>query len=64
MLMLSIALAAACIGLAGHFLGVPEHWMFFGFLDLLVLHFRTIMQTWRHRRFWGRLLLPRDDTSA
>gem|GEM_PF-3301719 len=59
--MLLLALAAACIGLAGHFLGVPEHWMFFGFLGLLALHFQMIMQTWRRRRFLGRPLSPGDD---
>jgi len=59
--MLLLALAAACIGLAGHFLGVPEHWMFFGFLGLLALHFQMIMRTWRRRRFWGRPLSPGDD---
>ncbi len=63
-MMLSVALDAACTGLAGHFLGVPEHWMFFGFLGLLALHFRTIMWTWYRRRFWGRPLLPRDDAAA
>lgn len=60
-LMLLLALAAACIGLAGHFLGVSEHWMFFGFLGLLALHFRMIMRTWHQRRFWGRPLVPSDD---
>jgi len=64
LLMLSIALAAACVGLAGHFLKIPEHRMFFGFLGLSALHFYTIMWTWHRRRFWGRPLLPSDDTSA
>jgi len=62
--MLLLALVAACIGLVGHFLGVPEHWMFFGFLGLLALHFRMIMRTWRRRCFWGRPLLPDDDVAA
>jgi len=43
-LMLLIALAAACVGLAGHFLGVPEHWMFLGFICLFALHFQIMMR--------------------
>ncbi len=63
-LMVLLAFAAACVGLAGHFLGVSEHWMFFGFLGLLALHFWMIMRTWHRRRFWGRPLSPSDDAVA
>jgi len=64
MLMLSIALATACIGLAGHFLEILEHRMFFGFLGLSALHFGTIMWAWHRRCFWERPLLPSDDAGA
>jgi len=43
-LMLIVALAAVCVGLAGYFLGVLEHWMFLGFACLFVLYFRATMR--------------------
>lgn len=63
-LMLLGALVAAGIGLAGHFLEIPEHWMFLGFLCLFVLHFRTIMRAWHVKRFLGKPLQHDDDTLA
>lgn len=64
LLMVLIALAVAGVGLAGHFFGVSEHWMFFGFLCLFALHFRITMRAWRKRRFWGRPLSPSDDAAT
>lgn len=56
LLMISIASATAGIGLVGHFLRVPEHWMFLGFMSLFALHFRILMRAWGRKRFWGRPL--------
>jgi len=61
-LILLIGLAAACVGLVGHFLGVSKHWMFLGFLFLFALHFWILMRAWRTRPFLGRPLAPTDDT--
>jgi len=61
-LILLIELAAACVGLVGHFLGVSEHWMFLGFLFLFALHFWILMRAWSTRHSLGRPLAPSDDT--
>ncbi len=55
--MVLLASAAAAVGLAGHFLGVPEHWMFWGFLAVSLLHYRAIMRAWQVKRFLSRPLL-------
>ena len=56
-LILGLALLAAAAGVGGHFLGVPEHWMFFGFLALFFLHYRTVSHSWRAMRFLNRPLV-------
>jgi len=45
-LALTVLLAgiAAGVGLAGHFLGVEEYWMFLAFISLFALHFWMIMR--------------------
>lgn len=63
-LMVLLALVTASIGLAGHFLGVEEHWMFLGFVALFVLHFRMVMSAWRVRRFLNRPLLYPAESRA
>lgn len=55
--MVLLASAAATIGLAGHFIGVPEHWMFMGFIILFALHFLLVMSAWRQKRLLSRPLL-------
>jgi UDP-GlcNAc:undecaprenyl-phosphate GlcNAc-1-phosphate transferase len=56
-LILLLALLAAGIGLAGHFYGVAEHWMFLGFLGVFAAHFSMIMRAWRVKRLFARPLL-------
>ncbi len=63
-LMVLLAVIAATIGLAGHFFGVAEHWMFLGFIALFVLHFRMVMSVWRVRRFLNRPLLYPAESRA
>ncbi|MCB2264177.1 MAG: undecaprenyl-phosphate alpha-N-acetylglucosaminyl 1-phosphate transferase [Candidatus Thiosymbion ectosymbiont of Robbea hypermnestra] len=63
-LMLLSALTTAGIGLVGHFLGVPEHWMFLGFVCLFALHFWIIMRAWHVKHFLGKLLLHDDNPPA
>jgi len=60
---LVVLLASGCagIGLLGHFRGVPEHWMFWGFLALAGLHYWVVMRAWRVKRFLSRPLLQRAD---
>lgn len=55
--MVLLASAAAAIGLAGHFLGVPEHWMFLGFIIFFALHFLLVMSAWRQKKLLSRPLL-------
>jgi UDP-GlcNAc:undecaprenyl-phosphate GlcNAc-1-phosphate transferase len=55
--MVLIASTAAAIGLAGHFIGVPEHWMFMAFIALFASHFWLVMSAWRQKRFLNRPLL-------
>lgn len=55
-IMLLLALATTGIGLAGHFLGTPEHIMFWGFMALLGLHAWMIIRAWQLKRFLGRAL--------
>ena len=50
-LMVLLALGAAAVGLSGQFAGIPEHWMFLGFLALFALHFGLILRSWRAMRF-------------
>jgi UDP-GlcNAc:undecaprenyl-phosphate GlcNAc-1-phosphate transferase len=50
-LMIILGSTAAGIGLAGHYAGVAEHWMFLGFIALFALHFWVIMRAWRVKRF-------------
>ncbi len=61
-ILVGFALFGAGIGLAGHFGGVAEHWMFLGFLALFALHFWMIMRAWRVKRFFARQLLHRADS--
>ena len=56
-LMVLLAATTAGVGLAGHFLGVAEHWMFLGFVALFALHFRLVMSAWRVKRLLNRPLL-------
>ena len=56
-IMLLLALSAAGIGLAGHFLGIPEHIMFWGFMALLGLHAWMVTRAWQFKRFLGRALI-------
>lgn len=63
-LMVALASIAAAIGLTGHFAGVPEHWMFMGFLGLFALHFCLVMSAWHQKRFLGRLLLRSAESRA
>lgn len=53
-IMLSLAAAAAGIGLAGHFLQVPDFLMFWGFLVCLGGYHLLITRAWRLKRFIGR----------
>lgn len=63
-LMVLVAATAAGVGLAGHFLGVAEHWMFYGFVALFAAHFRLIMKAWRVKRFLNRSLLQPAESRA
>ncbi|MCG6862624.1 MAG: undecaprenyl/decaprenyl-phosphate alpha-N-acetylglucosaminyl 1-phosphate transferase, partial [Chromatiaceae bacterium] len=63
-LMVLLGFTAAGVGLAGHFLGIPERWMLLGFLGLFTLHFWMIMRAWRLKRFLARPLLHAVGTSA
>lgn len=56
-LMVLVAATAAGVGLAGHFLDIAEHWMFYGFVALFAAHFRLVMKAWRVKRFLNRPLL-------
>ncbi len=62
--MVLFASTAAAAGLAGHFMGVAEHWMFLGFIALFTLHFHLIMSAWRVKRFLNRPLLQSADSNA
>jgi len=64
LLMMLLALLAAGIGLAGHFLGIAEHWMFLGFIGIFALHFWTIMRAWRVKRLLARPLLHATETAS
>jgi UDP-GlcNAc:undecaprenyl-phosphate GlcNAc-1-phosphate transferase len=55
--MIALALIGASVGLAGHFLGIAEHWMFLGFLALFLMHFWIAMRAWRVKRFLRMPLL-------
>ena len=48
--MVVFGFVTAGVGLAGHFLGVPEHWMFLGFLALFSLHFWAVMRAWQVKK--------------
>lgn len=56
-LMVLLAATAAAIGLTGHYIGVPEHLMFMGFILLFLSHFWLVMSSWRQKRFLNRPLL-------
>ena len=58
--MIVVAVVAAGVGLAGHFLGIAEHWMFLGFVVLFLLHFWMVMRAWRVKRFFRMPLLQQD----
>lgn len=61
-LMVLVALALAGIGLIGHFQGLPEHWMFWGFLVVAGLHYGLVMRAWRVKRFLSRPLLQHAES--
>jgi UDP-GlcNAc:undecaprenyl-phosphate GlcNAc-1-phosphate transferase len=63
-LVLTLALTAAAVGLGGFFLGVSEHWMFFGFLSVFGLHFWLVMRAWRVKRFLRRPLFHPERESV
>ncbi len=56
-IMLLLALTIAGIGLTGHFQGIPEHLMFWGFLALLGGYAGMITRAWQVKRFLGRALI-------
>jgi UDP-GlcNAc:undecaprenyl-phosphate GlcNAc-1-phosphate transferase len=62
--MVLFASTAAAIGLAGHFISVPEHWMFAGFILLFTLYFWLIMSSWRQKRFLNRPLLQSAESQV
>lgn len=53
-LIVVLAIAAACFGLAGELLGITERWMFVAFLSLFGLHFWIMMHAWRTKRLLRR----------
>lgn len=61
-LMVLLASALAGIGLIGHFQGVPEHWMFWGFLVVAGSHYWLVMRVWRVKRFLSRPLLQHAES--
>lgn len=64
MLMILLAVVAASVGLAGHFLGIAEHWMFLGFVALFLLHFWMVMRAWRVKRFLKMPLFHHAESRA
>ncbi len=56
-LMVLVAFTATGIGLVGHLVGAPEHWMFLGFIALFTLHHWAVMRAWRLKRFLRRPLV-------
>jgi len=55
-IMILLGAVAAGIGLTGHFLNIPEHWMFFGFLVVFSLHFWTVMRAWRMKKLLHKFI--------
>ncbi len=63
-LMVLVALTATGIGLVGHLVGAPEHWMFLGFIALFTLHHWAVMRAWRVKRFLRRPLVHHAESKA
>jgi len=59
----AMAMVSAAFGLYGHFIGIPEHVMFYLFLSLFFVHLFIIMRAWKTMRFLKRHIAPTQETS-
>lgn len=56
LIMTSVSVVMALVGLLAHYRGVPESTMFFAFLALFSVYFLMISRVWQVRRFFNRVI--------